>query len=206
VLPAARGRIRCATVAAPGSLLPRGVAWSEGNRKKGLVMRRTFLAATIGLALGHGGVAYGMGGNLSRPGISIPADPQTKEMDRVAQKINEVLVAHQKDYTGGSFINAHSVLYFGGETKGVNALLNDLAKVDGVTIRVRLSKEAGVTRWMFPGKDTPGDRPCDCEVDHMGWGAARAVTLTIYIGGGRIDPDALDLPLISGQPGDTRRK
>jgi hypothetical protein len=166
-------------------------------------MRRTFFAAVIGLAFGLGGVAYGMGGNLSRPGISIPADPQTKEMDRVAQRIADVLVAHQKDYTGGSFINAHSVLYFGGETKGVNALLSDLAKVEGVTIRVKLSKEVGVTRWMFPGKDTPNDRSCDCEVDHMGWGAARAVTLTIYLGGGRIDLDALDLPLITGQPGGT---
>ncbi len=68
----------------------------------------------------------------------------------------------------------NSVLYFGGGTTGVNALLGDLAKVEGASIHVKFSKEVGVTRWMFPGKDTPADRPCDCEVDHMGWGAARS--------------------------------
>ena len=51
-------------------------------------------------------------------------------------------------------------------------LLGDLAKVEGATILVRLSKKAGMTQWMFPGKDTPGDRPCDCEIDHLGWGDA----------------------------------
>ena len=132
-------------------------------------MRRTSLAAVVGLAIGYGGVAYGAGGNLDRPSIAIPVDPKTKEMDRVAQKIAEVLQAHHKEFTGGSFLNSHSVLYFGGETAGVNALLGDLAKVEGATIRVRFSKEAGVTQWMFPGKDIPADRPCDCKVDHLGW-------------------------------------
>jgi hypothetical protein len=95
-------------------------------------------------------------------------------------------------------------MYFGGETAGVNALLGDLAKVEGATIQVRFSKEAGMTRWMFPGKDNPRDLPCDCEVAHLGWGAARGVTVTIYLGGRRIDPDALDLPPIMGQPGSAR--
>jgi hypothetical protein len=164
-------------------------------------MWRTLLAAAVGLAIGHGGVAHGMGGNLDRPSIAIPVDPKTRETDRVAQKIAEVLQAHHKEFTGGSFLNAHSVLYFGGATAGVNALLDDLAKVEGATIRVRFSKAAGVTRWMFPGEDTPADRPCDCEVDHLGWGAARTLTVTVYLGGGRIDLDALNLPPIMGQPG-----
>jgi len=146
-----------------------------------------------------------MGGNLSGPSISIPVDPQTKQLDRVAQKIAEALRAHQKEFTGGSFLNAHSVLYFGGETAGVNGLLDDLAKVEGATILVRFSKEAGVTRWMFPTKDTPTDAPCDCEVDHLGWGAARGVTVTIYLGRGRIDLDALNLPAITGQAEGSRR-
>ena len=124
----------------------------------------------------------------------------------MAQKIAEVLQAHHKEFTGGSFLNSHSVLYFGGETAGVNALLGDLAKVEGATIRVRFSKEAGVTRWMFPGKDIAADRPCDCKVDHLGWGAVRTLTLTVYLGGGRIDPDALDLPPIAGQPGGSHRE
>ncbi len=169
-------------------------------------MRRTFLAVVLGLAIGQGGAVYGMGGNLGQPSISIPVDPKTKAMDRVAQRISEVLRAHANEFTGGSFLNAHSVLYFGGKTAGVNALLGDLAKVEGATIRIRLSKEVGVTRWMFPGNEALADRPCDCELDHMGWGAADAVTLTIYLGGGRIDPDALDLPLVMGQASGTPRK
>ena len=120
--------------------------------------------------------------------------------------MNEVLQSHEKEFTGGSFLNAHSVMYFGGGTVGVNALLGDLAKVEGVTVLVRFSKETGVTRWMFPGKDTPADRQCDCEVDHNGWADAQVVTLTIYLGGGRIDPDALEVPPITGQAGGKPRK
>jgi hypothetical protein len=169
-------------------------------------MLRTFLAVAVGLASVNFGVAYGMGGNLAGPSISIPVDSQTKEMDRVVKRIAEVLQAHQKHFTGGSFLNSHSVLYFGGETAGVNALLGDLAKVEGATIQIRFSKVAGMTRWMFPGKDNPPDRPCDCEVDHFGWGTARVITLTIYLGGRRIDPEALDLPPIMGQSSGAQKK
>lgn len=169
-------------------------------------MRRILLAAAVGLAIGHGGVAYGLGGNLTGPSISMPGDPKTRELDPVAKKLAEALQAHTKDFTGGSFLNAHTVMYFGGKTRGVNALLDDLAKVEGATIQVRFSKEAGVTRWMFPGKDIPADRPCDCEVDHMGWGGARAIRVTIYLGGGRIDPDALELPPIERPPAGPARR
>jgi hypothetical protein len=169
-------------------------------------MKRTILAALVVTTIGHGAVAYGMGGNLDRPSIAIPGDSKTKEVDRVAQKIAEVLQAHQKAFTGGSFLNSHSVLYFGGKTAGVNALLGDLAKVEGATIRVRFSKEAGVTRWMFPIKDPPADLSCDCEVDHFGWGDARTITLTVYLGGGRIDPGILELPAIAGRAGAANRK
>src|ERR1700679_2404013 len=98
-------------------------------------MRRTLLAVMVVATIGHGGAAYGMGGNLDRPSIAIPADPKTKEMDRVVKKLAEVLQTHQKAFTGGSFLNSHSVLYFGGKTAGVNALLGDLAKVEGATIQ-----------------------------------------------------------------------
>ncbi len=57
---------------------------------------------------------------------------------------------------------------------------------------------------MFPGEDTPADRPCDGEVDHLDGGAARTLTVTVYQGGGRIDPDALNLPPIEGQPSGSR--
>ena len=113
-------------------------------------MRRTILVAVVFSTVGYGGVAYGMGGNVERPSIAIPADPKTKEMDRVVQKIAGVLQSHQKAFTGGSFLNSHSVLYFGGKTSGVNALLGDLAKVEGATILVRFSKEIGVNALDVP--------------------------------------------------------
>jgi hypothetical protein len=168
-------------------------------------MRRTLVALVVVATVGHGGTAYGMGGNVNRPSLAIPADPKTKEMDRVVKKLAEVLQGHQKVFTGGSFLNSHSVLYFGGKTAGVNALLGDLAKVEGATIQVRFSKEVGVTRWMFPVKDTPADLSCDCEVDHLAWGDARTITLTIYLGGGRIQLETLDLPPIAGRPPTTPR-
>jgi hypothetical protein len=176
------------------------------SASEGLIMWRIFLALVVALALGHGGSAHGMGGNLGSPSIAIPADPQTQKTDPVAQKIAEVLQAHRKEFTGGSFLNSHSVLYFAGGTPGVNALLGDLAKIEGATILVKLSAKAGVTKWMFPGKDTPADRPCDCEIDHLGWGDARTLTLTVYLGGGRLDPDALNFPPIAGQPAVTQRR
>src|SRR5690348_2966415 len=109
-------------------------------------MRRTILAA-LGLVMGLAGAAYGMGSNLDQPSIAIPTNSGTKQPDAVARKIFDVLWSHRKNFTGGSFLNSTSELYFGGGVDGVNALLADLAKVDGVTLRIRLSKEAGLTRW-----------------------------------------------------------
>ena len=158
-------------------------------------MQRTLLAA-IGLVMTLAGMAYGLGGNLEQPSISIPADGGKE--DPVARKIFDVLWSHRKDFTGGSFINAQSELYFAGGVDGVNSLLADLAKVDGATLRVRLSKDAGLTRWMFPGKEALPHRPCDCRIDHNGWGDAHVITITLYVGGNRLDPDKLELPAIKG--------
>ena len=162
-------------------------------------MRRIVLLAAVGLVVGLAGLAYGMGGNLDKPSISIPTDPATKAPDPVTRKIFDVLWSHRNDFTGGSFINARSELYFAGGVEGVNALLADLAKVNGVTLRVRLSKDAGATQWVFPGKEALPQRPCDCRIDHVGWGDAHQITLTIYLGGNRIDASKLELPTIKGQ-------
>ena len=161
-------------------------------------MRRTFWVA-VGLLLGLGGAAFGMGGNLDQPSISIPTDPKTKEADPVTKQIAEVLLSHRKDFTGGWFINSHSVLYFAGGVDGINSLLGSLAKIEGATLQVSFSKDAGVTRRTFPSNDAAADRPCDCMIDHLGWGDARVLRLTIYLGGGRIDPDKLELPAVKGQ-------
>lgn len=161
-------------------------------------MRRALLLA-VGLLVGLGGVTLGMGCNLDKPSIAIPTDPQTRKPDAVAEKFAAVLLSHEKAFTGGSFVNAHSRLYFAGGAKGVNALLADLANIEGATVRIKLSKDAGVTRRLFPAAGARAESPCDCEVDHNGWGDGRVVTFTVYLGGGRLDPGELELPAVSGR-------
>ena len=46
-------------------------------------MRRIVLLAAVGLVMGLAGLAYGMGGNLDKPSISIPTDPATKVIHRL---------------------------------------------------------------------------------------------------------------------------
>ncbi len=58
---------------------------------------------------------------------------------------------------------------------------------------------------MFPVKNAPANHSCDCEVDHLAWGAVRTITMTIYLGGGQIDPGALDLPPIEGRTSSSHR-
>src|SRR5262249_5430665 len=60
--------------------------------------------------------ADAMGGRLQRPGIAIPTG------DSTVAAMNTVFASHDKQYAGGHFINAHSVLNFKGGTKTINAL------------------------------------------------------------------------------------
>jgi hypothetical protein len=85
-------------------------------------------------------------------GLANTADGGKEEP--VTRKMFDVLWSHRKDFTGGSFINSQSELYFAGGVDGVNALLADLAKVQGATLRVRLSKDAGVTRYSRAGSSS----------------------------------------------------
>lgn len=149
----------------------------------------------IGLVIGVAGSASGMGGNLDRPSVAIPT--VATGPDPVARKLHDALFARQKDFAGRSFINAHTVLFYAGGHDGVNALVRALAAVDGATVRVKLSKEAGEARLTFPS--TTPVKPCDCKVEHNGWGDARVVTLTIYLG--RLDPAKLELPAVIGKGG-----
>jgi hypothetical protein len=147
------------------------------------------------LAIGclvRAGVARALAGDLAAPSISIPADGG--KPDAVVERMQRVLTAHSKAFTGGYFLNAQSFLHFGGGTKTINALLDGLSKVDGVTVNVRLAKGPGVTR-LFDGEKGP----CACSVEHMGWGSARAITLTIYLGSEGVDADELALPAIQGR-------
>jgi hypothetical protein len=74
------------------------------------------------------GIAVAMAANLDRPSI---ADPQIAgKSDPVVERIDRVLKSGAA-FTGGFFINSHSTLHYAGGTKGANALLEELAKIDG---------------------------------------------------------------------------
>lgn len=132
--------------------------------------------------------------DLDKPSIAIPAVGDDHRPDPVVLRMQQVLTSHAREFTGGRALNAHSVLHFGGGTKCVNALLDELSKVEGATVHVRLSNGAGVTRMLV------GERgPCSCSLEHNAWGDAHHISLTIYLGGEDIDPDALILPPIQGR-------
>jgi hypothetical protein len=133
-----------------------------------------------------------MARDLDEPSIAIPSDGGKR--DTVVDRMQRVLTAHVKQFTGGHALNAHSVLHYRGGTKTVNALLDELSKVEGATLHVHLSKSAGVTRMLI------GERgPCACSLEHNAWGNARTISLTIYLGDEGIDPDELLIPPIAGQ-------
>ncbi len=162
-------------------------------------MSRKLWTTAVVLAVGclaPAGRAHALAGDLTTPSISIPTvggKPDGKP-DPVAQQMHGVLMSQAKEFTGGYFLNAHSVLHYGGGTKTVNALLDGLAKVQGATVLVRLSKDAGVTRMLVGEKG-----PCSCSIDHNGWGDAQVITVTIYLGGAGVDADGLSLPPIQGR-------
>ncbi len=158
-------------------------------------MTRKLSMAAFVLAVGclvRADAAHARAGDLTRPSISIPVDGG--KPDPVVERIYRVLAAHEKEFTGGHYLNALSVLHYGGGTKTINALLDELSKVEGATLHVRLAKEAGATRMLVGEKG-----PCSCSLQHNGWGNAHDISLTIYLGGEGVDADALDLPPIQGR-------
>jgi hypothetical protein len=124
-------------------------------------------------------------GNLQRPSISIPV--VDGKSDPVGSRIYGVLAAHDKEFTGGFFINAHTELHYEGGTKTINALLAELAQIDGATLTVYFSKDVGATKWFSPVGMK--DRPCDCSIQHLP-GGGRSISMTIYLGGQGVDPAA----------------
>src|SRR5262249_32898383 len=91
------------------------------------MLRKLLFAACIVTVINGISVptADAMGGRLQRPGIAIPTG------DSTAAAMNKVFASHDKQYAGGHFINAHSVLHFNGGTKTINALLEELSRIEG---------------------------------------------------------------------------
>ncbi len=160
-------------------------------------MSRNLLATAVVLAVGclaRADVAHALAGDLTRPSISIPVVGEGGKHDPVVERMHRVLDSHEKDFTGGHFLNAHSVLHFAGGTKTVNALLDELSKVEGATLHVRFSKEAGVTQMLVGEKG-----PCSCTLQHNAWTNAHDIGLTIYLGDEGVAAAALVIPTIQGR-------
>lgn len=158
------------------------------------LMAAALLAGVCGI---QGGKLYALGGNLERPSISIPTTGLDGKRDPVVEAMHKVLTGQTKQFTGGHFINAHSVLHFGGGTKAINALLDGLAKIERATVHIRFEKGPGVTQQPFAGKQQP-EKPCDCSIDHNAWANAREITVTIHLGGD-VDVSQLVVPPIEGR-------
>lgn len=135
--------------------------------------------------------ADALAGRLSKPGIAIPTG------DSTAAAMNKVLGAYEKQFAGGHFVNAHSVLNFNGGVKTINALLDELAKIEGGALQIRFSKgPASFVTPLAAKEEQP--KPCDFTVNHNGWGNAHDLTITIYLGDG-VKLEDLRLPAVRGR-------
>ena len=143
-------------------------------------------------AVGMAGVALAMEWELRQPSIAVPADGE--KPDVVVDRLQKILMGHSKEFIGGRALNARSLLHFRGGARTINVLLDELSKVEGATLFIRLSRSPDVLS-MAIGKDGPGS----CSVEHNGWSNPREITLTIHLDDKGLDPGALSLPRIQGR-------
>lgn len=165
-------------------------------------MRRRLLLATSVAIVISGIVAdriYGRAGKLDKPVIAVPASTDGTP-DATVAAMNRILLAHEKQFIGGHYVNAHRVLQFAGGTKTINALLDELSKVEGATLYVRFSNspdDSGVVeRLAGAGQDLP--KTYDCQIEHNGWLDTSSLSVTVYLGG-NVRPEDLSLPAIHGR-------
>jgi hypothetical protein len=156
------------------------------------LLQATLIAAIIsGIAVSR---TYGIAGNLNKPGIAIPSDGGTP--DRVVAAMYAMLLKHEKQFVGGHYINADSVLHFAGGTKAINSLLAELSKIDGAVLHVRFSKGAeSVDLVSETGAGLP--EPYDFAIEHNAWADGRSLSITICLGE-NVRVEDLSLPAICG--------
>lgn len=175
--------------------------------------RNTVLLALVTIAglaiLAPPRIAWGLAGKLDRPSIAVPtvgqdtvgeksgAEGVAGVPDPVCSAIQKVLSEHARQFVSGRFINAHSTLEFSGNTVELNALLKDLAAVEGAKIQIRFSKGTDqLLQRTDPGEDAP---PYQWSIEHNAWGDAQLLTVTIFVGDGKIKIEDLRIPTIVGR-------
>lgn len=137
-----------------------------------------------------------MAGTLRKPGIAIPSTGEERKLDSTAASMNKVFQSHEKQFSGGHFINTHTVMHFNGGTKTINALLHDLSEIEGAVLRIRFSKEADIFTSRFVEQERQ-PKVTDFSIDHNAWADPHAITVTIYLGGD-VKLEDLNLPAIRG--------
>jgi hypothetical protein len=107
------------------------------------------------------------------------------------------LSAHAKKFVSGRYINAHSTIGFCGTTADLNALLSDVAAIDGAKILVRFS--TGRNNLVLLSDSTAAaDPPRTNGKSSNGWGDAQYLLITIIIGDDKIKVEEVQLPMVSG--------
>ena len=148
--------------------------------------RLLVILAFIG-SLASANRAFGLGGTLNSPSISVPAG-------RTGADWLAVLSNKKYKFVVGDFINWNTNLYYSGDTASLNSFLKDLAAVDGTVIQVAFSKESKTAASAFGGDGAPSG-PCQWKIFHSG-SAPEAFDVTIFLGDGKIDISQLNLPAI----------
>jgi hypothetical protein len=95
--------------------------------------------------------ALALAGDLSEPGIALPAH----YTETVRSNIMAALRQPDCRFLGGRFLNSHTSLNYAGNTRALNFFLDGLAKCAGVTLSVSFTFDA-----------LPDDR-CDWHVSHQ---------------------------------------
>jgi hypothetical protein len=144
--------------------------------------------------------AWGRAGKMDQPSIAFPTTGEGANgtPDPICTAIEKVLDKHAAAFVAGRFINAHSTMEFGGTTTQLNALLKDLADIAGAKFQVRLA-EASESGLRLDGKDAHDDRPYPWRIEHNAWGDAQYLSVTIFLGNGKIKLEDLQIPTIVGQ-------
>jgi hypothetical protein len=157
-----------------------------------LLLATSIATVVLGIAVDR---MYGVAGKLDKPRIAIAAADGTPAASMAA--INRILEAHETQFVGGHYINAHSTLQFTGGTKTINSLLDELSKVEGVTLHVRFSRGAELGD-ALPGAGERLPSPYDCVINHNNWVDAYSLSITIYPGE-NVKLEDLAIPAIRGQ-------
>ena len=160
------------------------------------------LAASVGLSVcASARPAWALAGKLDRPSIAIPATGEgvASQQDPVCAGMHKVLTEHAKQFVSGRFINAHTTMEFCGTTAELNALLKELAAVEGAGLQIRFSKGADDPVNLIV-KTEDASPPYQWRIEHNAWaGDAHSLSITIYLGDGKIKVEEVQIPTIVGK-------